>query len=221
MVVEQDVEMRTLILSAGMQRSASTWLYNAVRIALLRCGDIDLGCGWVRDYKSFKHHDVVLVKIHEYQEAVASAAQFVTYSFRDVRDVLASMKRRFGVGPSIRVVDQLIRQDALWRARADFVMRYEDFIESAAGELESLLGSMGLGSLDAEEILREIDALAEASSQAGEGAYDAQNLFLKGHVTDGRHGAWEGDLEALLVREIERRYDWWFYENGYDCALSR
>ncbi len=72
--------MKQLILSAGMPRSGSTWLYNAMRIMLKSDIGIDLGAGWIQDIEKFKDHDTILLKLHSYIPHLASKATFVAYS---------------------------------------------------------------------------------------------------------------------------------------------
>jgi hypothetical protein len=46
--------------------------------------------------------------------------------------------------------------------------------------------------------------------------YDKTSLFHKNHITDGRHGSWNGIVNNLFIKEIEIKYKNWFVENGYD-----
>jgi hypothetical protein len=42
-----------------------------------------------------------------------------------------------------------------------------------------------------------------------------ENLLHKNHITDGRHGSWDGYVPEELVREIENEFCEWLQSNGY------
>lgn len=207
--------MRRLILSAGMQRSGSTWLFNALRLIMLRAGVKDVGSGWVGDYQTFEHHDTVIVKLHSFDAGAVNAASLVVYSYRDVRDAVASLKRAFNEEPHVDVARALIRQDREWRRHASFVMRYEDLIESPEPIVAALAAHVGVEGVDTGELAAELAGLSYQASRARHGVYDLDNLLHPGHVTDGRHGSWGDALSPELVHEIEQSCAGWLSENGY------
>ena len=207
--------MKQLILSAGMLRSGSTWLYNAMRILLSTDEEIDLGAGWIQDIQEFRHHDTVLVKLHGYEPRLASNSRFTAYSYRDLRDVIASMKRKFDSPPSIATARQLLVADAKWRDTSQFIMKYEDMISAPHVIAEKLGVAMGLTGITGAEISREITALTYDSSESTNSVYNSQNLLHKGHITHGKHGSWTEDLEPGFVSELESEFSGWLVENGY------
>lgn len=206
----------TLILSAGMPRSASTWLFNVARLALSKVDGLDLGSGWVDELAEFNKHDVVLVKIHAYDEDLVKKASGVMYSFRDIRDGMASMKRTFGLEPDMKLVDSTIESDVAWRRKASVVMKYEDFLVSKNDFVEQTLGMFGIEGLDIEELIGELDGLVAVSNRSNLAGRDSVNLLYSGHITDGQQGSWDGYLDPVFVKQIEKRYDWWLHENGYE-----
>lgn len=207
--------MRQLILSAGMQRSGSTWLYNALRMLLTQAGVRDIGCGWIGDFESFKNHDTVIVKTHAFSEKAASAAALIVYSYRDVRDAVASMKRKFKATPNLELATQLIEQDALWRKHAAFVMRYEDFLAAPEKIVEGLAARIGVKGVDAAQLVQALGGLSYEGGKAQNGVYDRENLLHQGHITDGRHGSYRETLSPELVAAIEDRHRIWLEDNGY------
>ena len=122
--------MEKLIVTAGMPRSGSTLLYNTVRLLLERTGKLDIGAGWISDFNSFKNHDLVILKIHSYEPVIANNAAMILYSYRDIRDALASFKRKFGIEPTIDRARKFIVNDKNWREKSPFIMKYEDMIAS-------------------------------------------------------------------------------------------
>lgn len=240
--------MSSLILSAGMPRSGSTWLYNALRLLLLERhpGPGQLACGWVGDLARLPPAPCRLVKLHEYDATLAAQASFVVWSFRDLRDAMASQFRKFGTPPTLGLADYLIAQDARWTARADHVMRYEDLLSDPAGEVQRLaqaldlhlgaaasetadsvgadasLGAPGAqASLSTARAQALVDTLARLSYDSDGPRNDTYNeltLLHRGHVTDGRAGSWPQGLPAALEREIAERHATWFAARGYDTG---
>lgn len=206
--------MKKLILSAGMPRSGSTWLYNAMRI-LLRSTGIDLGAGWIQDFNTFKDHDFVLMKIHNYEPVVVPKASFVAYSYRDLRDSLASMKRKFKVEPNIKLADEFIADDIKWRENASFVMKYEDFLKDPEKVVSELALAMQIPCEDPGALCKEINTLDYKSSGDRNSIYNKENLLHEGHITAGDHGSWKRDLDIELVKEVEEKYSEWFNKNNY------
>ena len=181
--------MTHLYLTAGMPRSASTWLYNAVRLILRRCGHDDLGAGWVGDFNTFKRHATVLVKIHDFQPVLAQHATGILYSFRDIRDSLASSLRKFGTQPTFERAAKLLEQDRIWRQQAGFLMRYEDMMRKPAVMIGRLAAFLHCAEVDPADIGRQIDGFDFASGPPQDGPYNRENLLHRGHITDGRHGS--------------------------------
>lgn len=231
--------MPSLILSAGMPRSGSTWLYNALRLLLLERhpGPGQLACGWVGDLARLPPAPCRLVKLHEYDATLAAQAGFVVWSYRDLRDAMASQFRKFGTPPTLGLADYLIAQDARWTARANHVMRYEDMLSDPAVEVQRLAQALvrhlgatpgdavdpagGPRGLDATRAQALADALARLSYDSDGPRNDAYNeltLLHRGHVTDGRAGSWPQGLPAALEREIAERHAAWFAARGYDTG---
>ena len=59
--------MRKLILIAGMKRSGSTWMYNAVRLMLKDAGKDVYGC-WIDDYDESNTAEFHVVKTHKWDK---------------------------------------------------------------------------------------------------------------------------------------------------------
>jgi hypothetical protein len=215
--------MSSLVLSAGMPRSGSTWLYNALRLLLLRRhgGPGELACAWVGDLHKMPPAECRLVKLHEFDATLAAQAGFVVWSYRDLRDALASQFRKFGTPPTLGLADYLIAQDARWQARADHVMRYEDMLADPAAEVLRLAQSLGMVDVGPHEAATLADALSTLSYDSDgprNGAYNELTLLHRGHVTDGRAGSWPNGLPAALEREIVVRHGAWFAARGYATA---
>ena len=115
-----------IILSAGMQRSGSTWLYNAARLLLSDDPQISksLSCCWVEDLDKVPDEKYILIKIHEFESEIVQKSNFVFYSYRDIRDSLASGVRKFSWVPTVEMAGHLIDQYKSWVEVSDYVMKY-------------------------------------------------------------------------------------------------
>jgi len=209
-----------LILSAGMQRSGSTWLYNAIRLLLMHSSltrEIT-GHGWIGDLSMLPQKKIMLIKIHDFNQKILDLdlPKIVFYSFRDVRDALASSKRKWNQEPSMKLADRLIQNDRQWRSHAHFIVRYESMMKDQLGTLLALSNMLKItdGS-NIQEIISEIDALKYENPGNKNPLYHMENLLHKGHITDGRHGSWKGILEDALLEQIQTKYREWFIQNNY------
>jgi hypothetical protein len=209
-----------IILSAGMPRSGSTWEYNAARLLLRRALGNDLSSGWIDDWQRLPQAPVLLLKLHEFDAFLARHAAVILYSFRDLRDALASSRRMFGTAPSLELARRWLNADRQWRAVADCSVRYEDLLTDSATLVCGLARALAVGEIHADEVLQEIAALSDRSGD-GPGGYDPDSLLHRGHITDGRHGTWREWLEPELLRKLEREFHDWFQNNGYLPSLNR
>lgn len=207
--------MKKLIVTAGMPRSGSTWLYNAVRLLLEYTGKLDIGAGWISDFNSFKNHDVVILKIHYFKPVIANNATMILYSYRDIRDALASFKRKFGNEPSIEQARKFIHNDNIWREKASFIMKYEDMIAAQEKTLEKITGFLGITNANLIQIIQDINNMTYEKGEKRNDLYNMENLLHKNHITDGRHGSWDGYVPKELIREIENEFNEWLQSNGY------
>ena len=77
-----------LILSAGMPRSGSTWLYNAVRLLINSSFGLknNFSCGWIGDWNDIPKKDVMLIKIHDFDEQIVNnhidSTDIIVYTYK-------------------------------------------------------------------------------------------------------------------------------------------
>jgi hypothetical protein len=213
--------MTWLVLSAGMQRSGSTWLYNALRLLLQQTlpPHATLACAWIGDAAKLSGtEDCQLLKIHDFDATLAARARFIAYSFRDPRDAMVSQHRKFGTAPSLALASHMIRQHALWSAVANHWVRYEDMLDDAAAVIAALATALGLD-LDAvgvEALRAKLEQLSYESAGPRNDRYHELTLFHRGHrTTDGRPGQWREQLPAALIAAIEDRHGDWLDQQGY------
>jgi len=193
-----------IYVCAGMYRSGSTWLYNAARHILQHASAPDLAAGWITEKDAILGHQNALIKIHSYDPDLAARADVVLTSHRDLRDVAASMFRKFKLEFSTGPND----------------LHYERLLVSKMDELRKVAAVLKLppaavAALPLETILSEIEGEQFTEGRSTEQRFDAVNLMHENHVTDGRHGSWEGFVPDELIRAIEAEFANWMCEKGY------
>lgn len=160
---------------------------------------IDLGAGWVEDFNEFGDHDAVLLLVLKYDQTVAEVASAVLYSYRDIRDEMASIKRASGVEPDLELVEKALLKDVEWRP-ASLVVKYEDLTVSKVASAQAVLKALDIEGMDSRELLRELDEVSVSEADPGKGR-DAETPLHAQHITEGRQGSWK----EVLTRPLWRR----------------
>lgn len=221
--------MAKWFVCCGMRRAAGTWQYYVTR-DLLGGNAIDLG--WVT-HQSFDalytrcSHASVVLKTHPYlpehsklaSKILVSGDMYPIYIYRDIRDVVASMKRmRGGAHPKVIMDDvpDILRVDRLWRSsRNVHVSRYETVIDDYGAEIARIVKYVGseANALQVVDLLSKW-SLAQNAARSTLG-WSRDNLFWPNHVDGGTVGRWKEELsdeEKGTVHEIAGE---WLKENGY------
>lgn len=208
-----------LFVASGMMRSGSTWLYNATRLVLSSSPTIknNFSCGWSGDwkYKKIPEKEYTLIKIHDFNEMIVKQAHLIVYSYRDIRDVLASNLRTFTTPPTIESADSLIQTHEKWINVADLVVPYDRILNQKNTVIEELARCCEVDSVDASAIVEEINNLSYESEGERDDIHHKTNLFHSNHISDGSNGYWVNYLEKNLVEQIERKYRDWLEKYEY------
>ena len=161
---------KRIILAAGMPRSGSTWLYNAVRLLL---GDNpDLVAGWVDDLAR-REAALLLVKIHDPSD-LADRADLIFTTYRPLAEVAASLGR-MGWPNDATAMQQVRDQRAFWGPRSNCDILYSDIINSPGETVSRIASVLGVPNKD---IVSELLTMKEP-----EAGYDPVNLLHRGHRT--------------------------------------
>jgi hypothetical protein len=211
---------RMIYVCAGMYRSGSTWLYNAARHILQHASVPDLATGWISEKDAILGHENALIKIHSYDPDLAARADVVLTSHRDLRDVAASLFRKFKLEFSTEPILETVQDYSRWVKIAAYDLHYERLLVSKMDELRKVAAVLKLppaavAALPLETILSEIEGEQFTEGRSTEQRFDAVNLMHENHVTDGRHGSWEGFVPDELIRAIEAEFANWMREKGY------
>lgn len=207
----------------GMGRTASTVLYNAVRLAMLEqgttCATVDM------KYNREDPAEYHVVKGHQYKGWHWSwwADKLLT-ARRDLRDIVASYKRKNAAmrknHPEVKLWDPdhmalgnaSVEWHQSWLSVSHREWVYEEYLLSPREYIASFLETLGY-------------ELSEATYQyvydlpkfeAGEP--DPGSLMTPCHITDGRVGSYAETLTADEINAIETRHGWWLEKYGYKCS---
>lgn len=219
----------TLITSAGMPRSASTWMYNVIRMLIASQPDLasDFSFGWIGDWKKIPKKRHILIKAHNFDPDLVKVSKVIFYSYRDIRDAIASQQRKFGGVASLIWADQFIESHEKWIKAANFSMKYESMLqkkEDIVLNISKTLEASQIYSRDSNviavkitDIIGEIERLNfDSEGEKNSNNYNENNLFHKNHITDGRYGAYKDDLSQELISQITDKYRWWLEEYNYE-----
>lgn len=200
-----------------MPRSASTWLYNVLRECISHQFAKDpCEFGWIDDvhFPILSKHSVV--KVHNFDTCFVHHADFVFYSYRDVRDSLASLERMFNKKPSITIARNLISQDSLWRGNSKACFSYEQITNEPLNVIKSILSILGFDTLQPIEIQNAMLSIPISIRNSDGPSYDPVNLYHKGHITNTTNSDWRNQLDPKLIVAVNNEFYHWFTQNGYD-----
>ena len=199
-----------VILIAGMRHSASTALFNIVRIGFELSGkQISANYSEYFDINNIEKKTgvVYLTKIHEYREDHYQRADFVITSRRDLRDSVASAKRRdFGllnnVGGAIQYAAYNRSLHEAWHTKSDYELSYEYFINNPIQAVTDILEIFGIDPALASQV-------AEAVKTLPTNNYNT-TLLSDTHITDPKQElTFKDTLETKDITSInERNKDW-------------
>ena len=177
--------------------------------------------------------DLLLAKIHyrgslKESDFPAEGVRYL-YTFRDPRDVVASLfrKGRFKPGNPKRgpqnsrlITRRELKGDGFWRARNNvWIGRYEDFQGNVPDLVRDLAAFLGVDVTDArvDEISREVDIEQQQERvwESRTSGVDPDLRVTANHITDGRHGAWRDTLTPDEAAAIESECAPWLVTHGY------
>lgn len=244
--------IRMIIACNGMLRSGSTLQYNMVRLLVEAAGvgksegyytaaELDDKKADLRSWGADARYHVI--KLHDFYpdtaRMVGEGVMKVCYIYRDIRDVAASAKRKWGHRGKalIEITDEAI--DIYRKIRGMegiLVQRYEQVMagkEEAVREISSYLG-LKVSDNVIKNICEEL-SIENVKKFTDRGAslykfiflakkiglpvsvYDSKTLLHKSHISENRGavGTWHNTLTADEVKSIVDRHRDWLKEEGY------
>jgi hypothetical protein len=210
--------MPEVVLATGAYRSASTWLYNAVRLALCADGRVVYGRFYDATYDPQHPAPTHVIKVHRYIPELCDVARRCLTSIRDPRDLVASAVRRGLIAPNPEVAAAFAEEAVLlgyerWRHHAAAIVRYEELVagdpRDVLARILTALAPLGVEHADPDTLAAQLAAL-----QCG-ARYNRETLLWPNHITDGGIGVYGKTLPYATITRIEERLGDWMASNGY------
>lgn len=176
-----------VVAAAGVPRSGSTWVFNAVR---LLCSQAGLSCHaeWCEDYQPSDHADcaVHLVKLHNPDQLSFPVHKILT-TRRDLVERLASLLRMGWVKEdpaSLRkAANGQANLEEYWARRSDNETWYGDILEQPEQALQTIAGVLDIPCDDttAKTIAEQLRTLPSKSLKQNKHGHDAKTLLHPNH----------------------------------------
>jgi hypothetical protein len=231
-----------------MQRSGSTLQFQ-LTARLVEAAGLGRRVEWVRPadfpdlrdqlaaetgWKVFKIHVCTPEMATEFRRDNAMGV----YTYRDLRDVLVSMMRKYQQSFDDLIargfLAHCLEQHQQWTALPHVLTtRYEDMIANLPAEVERLAAHLGIAvsadtcrQLAEEHSIDQQRARIQESTRTG----DLREGIIKGmfynpvtnlhtnHIHEGAVGAWTQILDAAQVERLEAEAGHWLVEHGYALA---
>ena len=220
MITPGDVLMKraekSIVLVAGMRHSGSTVLFNIIRIAselsgLSVIGDYSERIESIKDLADTCQ--VLIVKTHEYRDDIADMSNFTLTTIRDLRDSVASAKRRKfvlldKVGGPIEYAKSNRSLHDVWSQRSDFIFEYETFMQSPFQVIQKILAALELDSKFTDEIYQRVTSLPTDNY--------SETLLSDTHITDPKRELnYRLSLEPTDILKIEEQHKSWLKKYSY------
>ena len=156
-----------IVSVVGPRQSGSTLLFNLARL-ILATKDKSYDTCWIQTYNMGmynKEADYLIVKCHDFNVKLLESSTIILLPLRDVRDCAVSYHKRFKTLRSFSdilgyIMDN-VKQFNDWEPHADFIFRYEDYVENKELHIMELAKVLGVhvDTKDIGYILTEIDNL--------------------------------------------------------------
>jgi hypothetical protein len=205
-----------MVLIAGMRHCGSTALFNLIRLALNHLGyTVFSGYSEKITIDDLKSHDedCALIKTHEIRNDLEELADIVICPVRDIRDTVASAKRReFPMLKRLGTVDyakhnRLLNQT--WEPLQDHCFNYESFIKVPEGEVEKLYSFLSIPNSLVTKVIKEVRELPTNKYH--------ETLLSDIHITDkNRELTYFDTLTASEIKQITQHNLRWLKKYGYE-----
>lgn len=204
-----------VILVAGMRHSGSTALFNLIRIGGLLSG-LSVQSGYSEQVSindiEINNYDLVILKTHERRDDIFDLADLIITTRRDLRDTVASGKRReFNMLTKLGVLEYAKYNRALhdiWSGETDFEFVYEDFMHKAEQTVKSLFEFLGL---DVDLVQRTLEKVNNLPTDQYK-----RTLLSQTHITDKeRNLTFKDSLSQDELAVINNQHRKWLQNYGY------
>ena len=186
------------ILVAGIHRSGSTWVYNAVRLLLIERGTPFLSA-WIADYDRANPAPIHLVKAHHLAEVTFEPDITLTTLRRRIESVASLVRIGWVKDIPAEIVKADKRLERLyndWNARTDLETAYSDILQTPAAAVARIAECLGFDMRQATYDRIAQDLLEQKSPKSD--TYDKVTLIHPNHRNPKGHDS----AEITRIRKI-------------------
>lgn len=207
---------RPIVLIAGMRHCGSTALFNLIRLGLNHLGyTVFSGYSERIDIDELKNHeaDCALIKTHEIRDDLAELADIIICPVRDIRDTIASAKRReFPMLKQLGTVEyakhnRLLNQT--WQQLQNYCFIYESFIKNPECEVKRLYSFLQIPESLINTVINKVNELPKNKYH--------ETLLSELHITDkNRELTYFDTLTTDEIKKITQHNLNWLRKYGYE-----
>lgn len=172
-----------------------------------------LSSGWYNDLMEMPQGDAFLLKTHKITKYDCWRAQYIFYTYRDVRVAAVSSLYKFNQPITIESIENKIREYQIAKKVCHSLIKYEDLLENANSYIESLAQVLEI-EINSEDIHKKAFELQSPSTLASN-SYSKTTLLHKNHFTYTEDDSWRKIIPEELKVKINNEFSWWFRECGY------
>ena len=173
-----------------MDRSGSTWLFNAIRLMVGDCYSTFVHTG--NDYNKEREEKIHLIKCHKYANWIKQDVTLIISIYRKISDVKESMERRqlvakkgFTNEAKLDLFDTYHHNAMLWLLEADHIVNYECMIENPVRELRLLHNTLATKMPIRSYTDKDLENIAEElkNMKVPKEGHDPLTLLHQAHIT--------------------------------------
>lgn len=212
------------ILICGMPRSMTTWIFNVVSELT---SDYQPKKLWIdpSDHDAEQQFStskgVCIAKCHHYSKALADNADFIIYSYRDIRAAAVSCHRKFNSKYSYGFIASWIDAQKAWMNYADISLQYEDLVNNEEEGLIKIIDVIrrkkpGLKLYeDSQAVRQQVEKSFQGKQTTDEVNYSIDSMILPGHRTFQPEPENLAEVDKQIYDQVQAEFSTWLRQYGY------
>ena len=211
-------KMPKKILCAGMHRSGSTWLFNAIRLIYI-CNNDSVYSYFFSEYdpKEGQNASIHVAKTHQFNDVLTTRDyDYIFTTCRDLRDLAASAVRKGMIDNRTRPIIKFLRKvlseeyDA-WSCYSDMEIVYEEMMENDIEIIKKIAQFLNID-VDPASVSRAVNSLP--FPKKGEDYFRDTQLHYQ-HITSSTPDSYKLTLSKRTIRIIETKFSTWLFNHRY------
>jgi len=210
-----------IVLSAGIDRSGSTLMYNMIRLILREKFNNELFSTWI-DLRSIdlwneqvkktqqQKISTILLKTHNLPAYMQKNIKHIFTCYRDVRTVMVSLNRFFNTEISFERIKSLIYKTEEVINNSNLCLKYNDLIKDPITCIDKISNELKIN-INSEQIRDKCLSLKNTSKYY----FDQTTLLFPNHMTNTKDEDWRNIFNLTLQKRVNKEFSWWFEKHGY------